>query len=446
MPRRYRFAFFVSSVLFFITFILFYYMDLRSLTVWTVNFWDTLAETGSFRNFYEYSARNLYGLEHAMVGSDILIYLPWAVWNLPIWALQRFGGFTIAENCWLLLYSKVFLLMVFVLVLYLTKKIAGLLTPEKEAADRVLFLSVTSVFSMTAIAYIGQNDVLVIAPFLAGIYELLKGNNKRFLLWAALSIALKPFFAFSFAALVLLYEKNLLKAGFSVLCGGSLYVLQKFLFLGAPAYAQSLNYGPTKGAFKLLLQAVIEIPPVGVSLFCLGLGGILLLAYLQHGEKQRKEYTIYFATAPLIILFLFTRYESYRPFYLVPLLYLLMLTKPAYAGINLLLETVSTGALMYFYLLDDILFYSPKYILAPKGDVAVPSLSEWLLAHLPGYGFQATTAVFVLAMGMLLCINHPAFCSENEVLKKQEEPWLILGRSVLYALPVVLSLCLKLGY
>lgn len=446
MAKRYRVAFLFSSVVFLISFVLFYYMDLKSLTVWTTNLWDTIAETGSFRNFYAYSARNQYGLLHEMVGSDILIYLPWAVWNLPIWALQRFGGFIIVENFWMLLYSKLFLLLVFGVVLYLTKKIAGLLSTEKETADRVLFLSATSLFTMTSIAYIGQNDVLVIAAFLAGIYELLRGNKKRFLLWAAVSVAFKPFFAFSLVALILLYEKNLLKAALSVVGGCSLYVLQKLLFLGAPVYAESMSYGPTKGAFGLLLQAKLEIPPAGVSLFALGIGAVWLLAYFRDKEKQPKEYTVYFAAAPLIVLFVFTRYESYRPFYLVPLLYLLMALKPAYARVNLLLETAATGALLYFYLLGDTLFYNPNYIFIPQGGAGAPSISEWLLARLPGYGFPVTTAVFVLAMGMILVINHPAFRVENEVLTRKEEPWLVFVRSALYALPVFAAVILKLIY
>lgn len=444
MTKRYRLAFLFSSVAFLVSFILFYYMDLKSLTVWTTNVWDTLAETGNIRNYYAYSAQNLYGLAHGMVGSDILIYLPWALWNLPIWALQRFGRFVIVETPWMLLYSKLFLLLVFGLALHLTRKIAFLLTAEKETAERVLFLSATSLFTMTSIAYVGQNDVVVIVPFLAGIYELLKGNRKLFLLWSAVSIALKPFFAFSLVALILLYEKNLLKAVLSGLCGCSLYAAQKLLFIGAPAYAESMSYGPAKGAFRLLVESALPIPPAGASLFVLGLGAVWLLAYFHDKETLQKEYIIYFATAPLIILFMFTRYESYRPFYLIPLLYLLMALKPAYAGVNLLLETAATSSLMYFYLLDDTLFYNPNAILLPKGNAVIPSISEYLQARLPGFGYPIMTAVFVLAMGMILLINHPAFRIKNTVLERKEEPWLIGLRSVLYALPPVAAILLRL--
>ena len=444
----YKISFLFSFIIFVLAFVLFYYMDLQSLTVWTLNVWDTLAETGNIRAYYEYSAMNLYGLTHAMVGSDILIYLPWAVWNLPIWLLQRFAGLAAIDHFWMILYSKLFLVAVFVLVLFLSRKIAGLFSPEKEDLHRMLFLSATSFFTVTSLAYVGQNDVVVIAPFLMGIYELLKGNKKRFVLWVAISIAFKPFFVFSYLAVVLFIEKNLLKDIAYFFGGFSIYVLQKVLFIGAPAYSESLSYGPTSGALELMLQAQLTIPPAGLSLFFLGMGIVWLMAYFcpANSIESFKNYVIYLATAPMIIFFLFTRYESYRPFYLVPLLFLLMMTKPAYKRLNLLLETVATGSLMYFYLMDDVLFYNPAYMLRLSEEMTTPSISAWLTSMIPGFGYSAFTAIFFLAMFLILMINHPAFHLKNAMLEQEEEVWLIPVRSLLYGLPMLLALLLVIIY
>lgn len=442
----YKFSLIFSSVIFVLALVFFYYMDLQSLTVWTLNIWDTLAETGNIRGYYEYSAQNIYGLTHAMVGSDIMIYLPWAIWNLPIWLVQRFAGLAAVDHFWMMLYSKLFLVAVFVLVLFLAHKIATLLTSEKEDIQRMLFLSATSFFTITSLAYVGQNDVVVIAPFLAGIYELLKGKKKRFVLWAALSIAFKPFFAFSCLAIILYIEKNLLKEIAYLLGGFSIFVLQKVIFIGAPAYSQSLSYGPTGGALDLMLQAQLDIPPAGLSLFFLGMGIVWLMAYFCSDDKFSSVYVIYFATAPMIIFFLFTRYESYRPFYLVPLLFLLMMIRPAYKHINLLLEIVATGVLMYFYLMDDVLFYNPAYMLGLTKGTSVSSISGWLTSIIPGFGYSAFTAIFFLAMVLILIINHPAFRLKNTVLEKEEEAWLLPIRSLLYGLPMLLALMLKIIY
>ena len=450
MFKKYTLPFLISSIVFLISFVLFYYTDLKSLTIWTTNIWDTLAATGNVRRFYEYSAMNLYQLDHTMVGNDILIYLPWAVWNLPIWALQHFAGLNILEHFWMVLYSKLFLLAAFFYVLYLTKKIALLLTPDRDEIRYTLFLSATSFFTLSSLTYAGQNDVLVIIPFLLALYKLMQGHKKSFLCFSALSIALKPFFAFSFIALVLLKEKNLLKELAYGCAGCIFFLLQKLLFHGAPKYYESMHYGPMKDAFGLLLDSSLEFPPAGVSLFVLGLCVIWLLAYLYTPQKDSAE--IYFATAPLIIFFLFTRYESYRPFYLVPLLYLLMLQRPCYKRFHLLLEMASTGALMAFYLIEDVLFYNPNYMLNLKDilhrgqTMHAPAISEFLGGLLPGFGFKAFTAVFVLCMSLFLILNHPGFHSKNEVLCKKEEPWLLTLHSILFSVPPVLSLILRIKY
>lgn len=470
MSKKYTLPFLISSIVFLISFVLFYYTDLKSLTIWTTNVWDTLAETGNIRHFYEYSAMNLYRLDHTMVGNDILIYLPWAVWNLPIWALQHFGGLNILEHFWMVLYSKLFLLVVFFGVLYLTRKIALLITPDLEEIRYTLFLGATSFFTLSSLTYAGQNDVLVILPFLLALYKLMQGHKKSFLCFSALSIALKPFFAFSFIALILLKEKNLLKE-LACGCAGCIFLLlQKLLFHGAPKYYESMHYGPMKDAFGLLLDSSLNLPPAGVSLFVLGLCVIWLLAYLYIPQKDPKAAAfpesdsvksdsaksdsaeIYFATAPLIVFFLFTRYESYRPFYLVPLLYLLMLQRPSYKRFHLLLEMVSTGALMAFYLIEDVLFYNPNYMLNLRDilhrgqTMQAPAISEFLGGMLPGFGFKAFTAVFALSMSLFLILNYPGFHSKNEMLCKKEEPWLLTLRSVLFSVPPVFSLILRIKY
>ena len=107
-----KIAFFISLFIFIIVALTSYYEDLRSLTVWSCNIWDTLADTGNIRMFYQYTAQNIYNVPHEMMGCDILICIPWAIWNLPIWILQRFFGLIIVEHPILLFYSKCFLLII----------------------------------------------------------------------------------------------------------------------------------------------------------------------------------------------------------------------------------------------------------------------------------------------------------------------------------------------
>ena len=102
------FSFFVSGLIF----ISYGYIDLKSLTAWSLNLWDCLFD-GKLYHYYEYCAENIYNLDSAYMGSNYLALLPWAVWNLPIWILQRFFGIAALGHAWTLLYSKIFVAAVY---------------------------------------------------------------------------------------------------------------------------------------------------------------------------------------------------------------------------------------------------------------------------------------------------------------------------------------------
>lgn len=440
---EYKISYIFSVVLFILAALTCYYMDLQSLTIWTVNVWDTIYETGNPFNYYAYSAQNLYGLSHAMVGSDFLIYLPWAIWNLPIWILQRFFNLTILEHPLMLLYSKCFLIFILMITSVVMKKIANLLTNNTEDLAKNLILYNSSFFVLTGIAYIGQNDILVILVMLLAVYNLIKGNIPKFILWAALSIALKPFFIFSYIALILLKEKRIVRIGLYGLLGMSIYFIQKIPFLFAPMYKESLSYGPTSNVLELLLKSTFSISPVGISVFVLSLLIVYVMAYFDNEKADGKGKIIYYCTLPFLCFFAFTNFESYRPIYLYTIFYLLMLIKPQYRRINLWLETISTGCLIVYYMVSDLLFYNGNYIYLPFRNDTSHTINQFFEKYLPNAGLSAFMAVFVVCLILMAIINHPKFKSENPVLFMKEERYLLPLRSILFALPLLFAIILK---
>ena len=443
LPLMHKISFLWSALIFGLAAITCYYTDLRSLTIWTTNLWDAWYFTGNPLNFYAYSAENLYMLDHAMVGSDLLIYLPWCIWNLPIWAMQRFGNLAILEHPLMLFYSKCFLIVLLALSCIVIYKIAGLFTSKTEETWQTVLLYSTSLFVLTGIAYIGQNDIIVILCFLWALYQLLKGKTKAFVLFAALSISLKPFFAFSYAAIILYKEKKLHKILLYGLAGISIYVLQKIPFLAVPMYKESLSYGPTSNVFGLLLDATFDISPVGISVFVLSLMIVYFMAYLDNHEADSRERTLYYCALPFICFCAFTTYESYRPIYLFAVFFLLMLTKPAYRRMNLLLEMLVSGCLMVYYMVNDFLFFNGIYIHLPARSAEYDSVYSFFQTNLPNAGLKAFMAAAVFGLICMAVINHPNFKSENKVLCMPEEKYLVLLRSILYSVPLLFAIVLK---
>lgn len=440
---EYKISYIFSIVLFTLAALTCYYMDLQTLTIWTVNVWDTIYETGNPFNYYAYSAQNLHGLSHAMVGSDFLIYLPWAIWNLPIWILQRFFDLNILDHPLMLFYSKCFLILLLGFCCILFKKIACLLTDNKEDIAKNILLYSSSFFVLTGVSYIGQNDILVILTMLLALYNLLKKNTVKFVLWSALSIAFKPFFIFSYIALILFKEKKLIRVILYALAGMSFYFIQKVPFLFAPMYTESLSYGPTSNVLGLLLTATFPISPVGISIFVFSLLVAYVMAYLDNADSNEKGKIIYYCILPFICFFAFTFYESYRPVYLFTLFYLIMLVKPMYRRINLWLETVSTGCLIVYYMVSDLLFYNGNYIYLPFTNNTSITMNQFFSEHLPNPGLNAFMALFTFCLIFMAVINHPNFKSQNPVLLMKEERYLIPVRSFLFAIPFIFAILLK---
>lgn len=440
---EYKIAYTFSTLLFVSVILSCYYIDLNSLTIWSVNVWDTIYETKNPLNYYAYSAQNLYGLSHAMVGSDFFIYLPWAIWNLPIWILQRFFGLTILEHKLLLLYSKGFLLLLLFFSCTVIKKIANSLTDNTVDISKSFVLYSSSFFVLTGIAYVGQNDILVVLAMLLSIYNLIEKNTAKFVLWAALSIALKPFFIFSYIALILLKEKKTTQIALYFLAGISLYLLQKVPFLFAPMYKESISYGPSGNVLGLLLEASFDISPVGISVFVLSLLFVYVMAYLDNTRFDIKEKAVYYCTLPFICFFAFTSFESYRPIYLFTLFYLLMLVKSQYRRINLWLETISTGCLIFYYMVSDLLFYNGNYIYLPFINNTSTTIHQFFTKNLPSAGLRAFMALFVFCLILMAIINHPKFYSQNPALLMKEERYLILLRGLLFAIPFLFAVILK---
>ena len=197
--------------------------DLQSLTIWSTNVWDSIAD-GQFRSFYALTAQNLHHAHHAHMGSELMSVLPWSVWNLPIWIVQRFFGKEILESPFMLAYSKLFLVFCSVVMLRYTKKIAFLLTGDKTKSTWAMFLTASSTYLYLSVCYSGQNDILMMTASVLAVYCLLRDKRRGFMLWSILAIAIKPFFLLAFLAVLVLTEKNFLRLiGKAILaCSGML--------------------------------------------------------------------------------------------------------------------------------------------------------------------------------------------------------------------------------
>ena len=305
--------------------------DSQSLTIWSTNVWDCIAD-GDPRGFYAYTATNVNHVHHTHMGSEIMSVLPWSVWNLPIWIMQRFFDKPIMSSAFMLAYSKLFLVLCTVVTLIYTKKITYRLTGDKTKSVWAMFLTASSTYIYLSVCYSGQNDIFMITASVLAVNCLVNNKHKSFLAWSVLAIAIKPFFLLPFLAVVLLTEKNFLYIIFKAALGASGLAVQKVIFNGAPGYKESMNTGPAKQMLEDMFPANLTTNFGGVSFFAVSLVLIYFYCYTRdfknddYAEDQNLvgKYAVYIITVTYTCYLMFSPFSFYRLATLTPFIYIVL--------------------------------------------------------------------------------------------------------------------------
>ena len=349
--KSYLFPLFIISIAAcLVLFFSYGYMDLKAWTVWSINLWDCLFD-GKLWNYYGYCAENIYNLECVYMGSNYLALIPWAIWNFPLWTMQKFFGIAAVGHAWTLLYSKIFLLIIYIVTLYYTYKIVRIVKPENNGIETV-YLSFSFPFAMIAVFYAGQTDIISICLFVIAVYKLMCHNRGMFLIFSVFSIAAKPYVLIPFAAVVLLTEKDILKIIRDAVAGVSVAVLFHIVYFNAPMYRESLERGPSaKQLDSLFGITVSNFLGMNISLFLVAVVCVYFYFYIRSWQEEKPETLIYAIIIPILLFFFFTEYKFYRVVYLFPFLYILLAVNSDKIVYNLLLECImNVGIAVKFYL------------------------------------------------------------------------------------------------
>ncbi len=230
---------FCAGLIAFIMLIMFCYIDLESLTIWSTNVYDSILDS-SILDYFSVSALNVHGAPHGGISGILYYMIPWAIWNFPIWFAQRFLFCEIMETPLSLMWSKLFLVAALALTLKYTYKIIMKITNgDNTKAKWGVFLSFTYLFTYIGIFYAGQSDILICLLGTIAIYKLLEKKNKYFYILAGFAISIKYFFFLPYVILVLFLEKNVIKILRNIVIGIIPSAVFFFLCHNLPMYLQN---------------------------------------------------------------------------------------------------------------------------------------------------------------------------------------------------------------
>lgn len=189
--------------------VVFSYTDFKSLTVNTIQVWDALF-SGRIHEFFLVSAENLRGSPAGGNCYGVLYLIPWAIWNFPIWILNIDAKSNIL-NPVCLLWSKLFLIFCSVFTAVYTKKIVEKFTGSKEIGTLAFLLTIGAGSLMVSVGYSGQDEIIYLLFMLMGIDYLIDGKKKKALILLGVAVICCNVMVIPVLALLLLFEKNILK-------------------------------------------------------------------------------------------------------------------------------------------------------------------------------------------------------------------------------------------
>ncbi len=231
---------------------------------------------GKFMDFYRIVEARPYPLYYINGANySIVLYLLFALWQLPVWIICKIGGLAINEY-FLLFYSKILPALAYALCAFLLAKLArgaGLNTRDSRWCSLAFVLCPPAFFGCLVM---GQYDAFCLALTLWALLYYQKGDLQKFCLILGAAAAFKFFPLMLLVPLVLLAEKRpgrILALGFS---GLWLVVLSTLLFLGRTGSANNFT-------MQMIGRMFTETLPSGmgpVPVFLLAYAVLVAACYL----------------------------------------------------------------------------------------------------------------------------------------------------------------------
>ncbi len=250
---------------------------------------------------------------------DLPLNLVFGIWGIPLYLYCSRNGtleITFPQSFWQMLYGKSILLIAFIISAVLVYKICTALDVDRNRSRWGAYIYFSSAMAVTAVGIIGQCDVFAICLTLLGVLAYIRNQDKKFLLWFVIAAQFKQFAVFVFMPLMLLRDKNLLRATGRMLVIVAVGTFCNVLIRRASPYAFTQRTWFTLGKTTTLfnLDKTLSFFNGNVSLFIFALGLLCVYCwfheYKDKTDKSEVNTQIVFVTLLSMVL-MFTSFPSF---------------------------------------------------------------------------------------------------------------------------------------
>lgn len=348
----------------------FFYNDIIATSRHGINLWHCLADGESILNFFTYNAKienvKTYAhIENQSAAYSFVVYLVFAIWNLPLFFLERFAKIDIFANSLIVFYTKSLLVLALLYSGKILKQICGQLKWSKSKSSWVEFIYLSSTLVMSCIVIEGQYDIFSVCLTLLAIRSYLKDDKLGFIGWFSLAFTFKLFAFIIFIPLLLFKEKKITKILSSTIISIVPLVLIKLIFkIGETTHTGSIVL--ERNLFSSWFSAA-NFAIAGYDVYFFIVAMTLLCIYCYYKDIKDKDlflqYTIYISFLSYCIFFLLIPAHPYWFILIAPYLTLIIFSNSEKFKLNLLLETIGLASLFLFQQIKYFWCFSPAYFI-----------------------------------------------------------------------------------
>lgn len=350
----------IIGILYLFLFYAFMYSDILITTSQSINMWDILFEGNiiDFFNVCRASVNNAgYVLTENIPGYDFPIYIIFAIWNFPLWLINKIFHIDIWNNVLAMFWVKTLVLVFVILIVRSLKKICRTLDLNEQRVDIVIFLYLTSAYLFSCVFVISQYDVIYLYLMLEALNYAMNKKYKHFLLLMALAVPIKPFSIFLFMPVLLYYEKNIIKIGVNIIAVFLPWLLCKIIF----TTGEYSSYG---GNAVVIFKSKIEIANWMIPVFFLLTFFLYAFSYIEQtaeGNKYKMD-CLKKAYLAYSIFFVFCKANPYWFILIVPFQCLLIGVNEEDTLLNVIIDTIAPIFIMVCHVSQAVWCFDTKVV------------------------------------------------------------------------------------
>lgn len=304
---------FFTMIMFIFCFLTMYYADITITGQYGLTFIDSLFD-GRILSFYENALSSGIAPEGAVY--DIVTYFIFGIWSIPIWILNKLVGISalsVGSLLWFKLLPTLFLLG----AAYILIKISEELGFNQKTSSFISLIFILSLSAFFPVFVAIQYDVISLFFMLLGILGFFRNENKKFLIFFAISMTIKPMTLIVLFLFIVIKNKNIIKILIQMLGGCSLMIVCKMIYSANAAYRQSCSGFLAKNVGNVF-ESSISGSFGNISIFVACVILIYLIAYFHKESANDKRLLIIYSFILWASFCAFGSMTSYWTVYMTP--------------------------------------------------------------------------------------------------------------------------------